>query len=178
MYGIKSLEMFGLYTFCIFLYASNVTYPSFGKNGYMRGSSVSANETKGFSVLSFSAHLRPAESQSFDPCEVPEHIRRCTVIPKHALWPPTTVPAVVQPMALTLDAGCYRPDRKPRYRTYDASPPPPQRRNWPDGSKSIGWRIEDVVEGPKMFVRRSRGECGAVKQVTRDVLSMRPPGGT
>ena len=62
--------------------------------------------------------------------------------------------------------------RKPRYRTCDASPPPPPsdeasltERSWQGGP--LRW----LVDIPKGLIRRTQGGCEAAKEVRSDVLS-------
>ena len=65
------------------------------------------------------------------------------------------------------------PQRKPRYRACDASPPPPltDETSLTEASRRGGILRTWFVEVPKMFIRRTQGKCGAAKQVVRDVLS-------
>ena len=63
--------------------------------------------------------------------------------------------------------------RRPRYRTCDASPPPPLHDETgltEAGREGGAWRTW-LVEIPKTFVRRTQGKCGAAKQVMKDSLS-------
>ena len=63
--------------------------------------------------------------------------------------------------------------RKPRYRTCDASPPPPlvDETSLTGVSRQGGTLRTWFVEIPKAFIRRTQGKCGAAKGVIRDVLS-------
>ena len=63
--------------------------------------------------------------------------------------------------------------RKPRYRTCDASPPPPliDETTLTEAVRRGGTLRTWFVEVPKVFIRRTQGKCGAAKQVIRDVMS-------
>ena len=63
--------------------------------------------------------------------------------------------------------------RKPRYRTCDASLPPPivDGASLTDATRRGGVFRTWFVEVPKVFIRRTQGKCAAAKGVVRDVLS-------
>ena len=65
------------------------------------------------------------------------------------------------------------PTRKPRFRTCDASPPPPlnDETSLTEASRQGGALRMWLVEVPKMFIRRTQGKCRAAKQVIKDILS-------
>ena len=63
--------------------------------------------------------------------------------------------------------------RKPRYRTCDASPPPPlnDETTLAELGRQGGILRTWFVEVPKVFIRRIQVKCGAAKEVMKDVLS-------
>jgi len=63
--------------------------------------------------------------------------------------------------------------RRPRYRTCDASPPPPlhDETSLTEAGREGGALRTWLVQIPKAFVRRTQGKCGAAKGVMEDVLS-------
>ncbi|KAF9779623.1 hypothetical protein BJ322DRAFT_367307 [Thelephora terrestris] len=65
------------------------------------------------------------------------------------------------------------PQRRPRYRTCDASPPPPlhDETRLTEERRREGFLRTWSVEFPMLFIRRTQGKCAATKQVIKDVLS-------
>ena len=63
--------------------------------------------------------------------------------------------------------------RRPRYRTCDASPPPPlhDETSLTEAGRQQGILRTWLVEHPKFFIRRMQGKCGAAKEVIKDVLN-------
>lgn len=63
--------------------------------------------------------------------------------------------------------------RRPRYRTCDASPPPPPHgeANLTETGTQQGVFRTWLVDLPMLFIRRTQGKCGAAKQVIKDILS-------
>ena len=65
------------------------------------------------------------------------------------------------------------PQRKPRYRSCDASPAPPlnDETSLTEASRQGGQLRMWLVDVPRAFIRRTQGKCGAAKQVIKDVLT-------
>jgi len=63
--------------------------------------------------------------------------------------------------------------RRARYRTCDASPPPPlhDETGLTEADREGGVFRTWFVEVPKVFIRRTQGKCMAAKEVIKDVLS-------
>jgi hypothetical protein len=63
--------------------------------------------------------------------------------------------------------------RRPRYRTRDASPlpPPHDETGLIEAGRQESLLKTWLVELPKLFIRRMQGKCGAARQVIKDVLS-------
>ena len=63
--------------------------------------------------------------------------------------------------------------RRPRYRTRDASPLPPlhHETTLTEAGRQEGLLRTWLVELPRLFIRRTQGKCGAAKQVLKDILS-------
>ena len=63
--------------------------------------------------------------------------------------------------------------RRPRYRTCDASPPPPPQdeTSLTEAGRQGGVMRTWFVELPKLLIRRMQGKCGAAKQAIKDILS-------
>ena len=63
--------------------------------------------------------------------------------------------------------------RRPRYRTCNASPlpPPHDETGLVESDRQGGVLRVWLVELPRVFIRRTQGKCGSVKQVLKDILS-------
>ena len=63
--------------------------------------------------------------------------------------------------------------RRPRYRTCEASPAPPaphDETNLIEAGRQQGILKTWLIDLPKSFIRKTQGKCGAAKQVIKDIL--------